>query len=400
MKSKLIFILVTAILYPILAGGLAYLLAALAPEGGADTPSSGMFRGFVQISLAIFFSVLLLVVSLLLSKRWFDSYLPALIAPLVLFLAFWLIGIVRDAIKSRGVPYVEYYESGVLKEEGRKATLYGGRLGKVKQYRPDGSLEAVETYREGAVDGACRYYHPNGQPWAEGDKIPVDKGTHWDCIEVGKWRYYRENGEQDDVRSYSREGVPQRSESYKLYRDSAGLIRRIGSDDPFSGEMDMEAVVESGVLFPRRYKGCVINGMLNGDIRIYCNTEKGFVPVFEGSFKDGERDGCVRQFYLNGQLEMVGYYRDGLLEGELVYYYQDPSDTLPHGRIDYICTYSKGKRNGTARWYEEDGTLTEETEFRNGKRHGISRIYNEDGSCEEYLYKDGERIEPDCSDAT
>ncbi|KGN93625.1 hypothetical protein HQ43_00350 [Porphyromonas canoris] len=393
MKSKLIFTLVTAILYPVLAGGLAYLLASLARDQGADTASAGMLRGFLQISLSILFSLVLFVVSLLLSKRWLDSYVPAFIAPLIILLIYWLVGTVREVIKSRGTPYVEYYESGILKEEGRKRGLYGERIGKIKQYRPDGSLEAVETYREGTVDGMCRYYHPNGQLWAEGDKIPVDKGTYWDHIEVGKWHYYRENGEPDDVRSYSEKGVPKRSKAYKLYKDSVGLIRRIGSNDPFSGEMDMVPVVESGMFFPRHYKGAVVNGMLNGNIRIYCNTDEGFVPVFEGSFKDGERHGKVRRFYLDGQLEMDGYYLNGLLEGELIYYYQDPSGTQPHGQIEYSCYYNNGERNGTARWYEEDGTLSEEVEFRNGVRHGISRIYNKDGSFEEYIYEEGERIE-------
>lgn len=52
----------------------------------------------------------------------------------------------------------------------------------------------------------------------------------------------------------------------------------------------------------------------------------------------------------------------------------------------------KNKKEGKWRFYDEEGVVREEVDFKDGLRHGISRIFDEDGVLvEKGHYKEGRR---------
>ncbi|MNT41443.1 MORN repeat variant [compost metagenome] len=47
------------------------------------------------------------------------------------------------------------------------------------------------------------------------------------------------------------------------------------------------------------------------------------------------------------------------------------------------CKYLNGKKNGPWRWYDENGALLENGEFKNGDKTGQWKFYDEKGNLTE-----------------
>jgi len=90
------------------------------------------------------------------------------------------------------------------------------------------------------------------------------------------------------------------------------------------------------------------------------------------NFKNGERDGELKRYYLNGNLLMRFYYEAGKVEGPWEDYY-------PNGKIKREETYKNDVRDGSMRVYYENGNLGMKAFFVNGKREGTIEFYEEDG---------------------
>lgn len=123
-----------------------------------------------------------------------------------------------DAKKKKQGPWVEqvpsirgepgYTWEGVYKD-GRKDGVW-------KKYTVNGDLLAEETFRNGALDGMCKYFYPDGKISATGMMLAIDIEGQKDTIRVidpvtgeeafvettrkgnsvrhGEWRVYDEEG--------------------------------------------------------------------------------------------------------------------------------------------------------------------------------------------------------------
>ena len=75
---------------------------------------------------------------------------------------------------------------------------------------------------------------------------------------------------------------------------------------------------------------------------------------FEGSYKDGKKDGLWTDYYENGQKRSVETYKDGRKDGLYTYWHEDV--------LMYEGTYKNGKEDGLwTRWYENGQKMTVRT---------------------------------------
>ena len=104
----------------------------------------------------------------------------------------------------------------------------------------------------------------------------------------------------------------------------------------------------------------------------------------------GDYSGAVltsdyEEFYLNNQLMTKGHFDDGLKTGEWKAWY-------PTGQLKSIYTWSKGKRHGAYRSFDEAGTPLEKGEYKNGEIHGKRYLFSADTVVVE-RYKNGAAVE-------
>lgn len=107
----------------------------------------------------------------------------------------------------------------------------------------------------------------------------------------------------------------------------------------------------------------------------YCNNG---VIEYVGYWKNGKKNGKGKQYYENSKLKYDGYFVDGNLEGECIYY--DIS-----GNPLYSGGWKNNKRNGIGIKYE-DNKIVYEGDFIDDKFHGNGKSYYKNT----YIEYDGE----------
>lgn len=101
------------------------------------------------------------------------------------------------------------------------------------------------------------------------------------------------------------------------------------------------------------------------------------------SYVDGKKEGAAIELNNSGQLEKRMQYHNDQLHGD---YREFRYNTVKEER-----TYRKGKLEGTVKVFYDNGKLMEEGAYENGIRHGVSKWYDQDGNVTiEYEYKNGE----------
>ncbi|MFD0975453.1 toxin-antitoxin system YwqK family antitoxin [Salinimicrobium gaetbulicola] len=99
-------------------------------------------------------------------------------------------------------------------------------------------------------------------------------------------------------------------------------------------------------------------------------------------FKNGQIN--QKHIITNGELEkMTAYYETGEIAALIMYENGKPvagaeyyKNGQKRGEISYDLN---GNLNGIARYFNEDGSLSTEGEYKNDKRHGVWRNYDEQG---------------------
>ena len=95
--------------------------------------------------------------------------------------------------------------------------------------------------------------------------------------------------------------------------------------------------------------------------------------------------GVYTEFYLNKNLKEKGQFRYGLKNKEWKSWYIN-------GEYKEICDWSKGKRKGNCRLFNEDGKLSEERSYRDDLLHGKCINYTKGSDPEILKYKNGELV--------
>ena len=131
------------------------------------------------------------------------------------------------------------------------------------------------------------------------------------------------------------------------------------------------------------------SGFLNGDLKTgtWITYHPDGRPKSIATYAGGNLNGLYMEFNNRGQVELESFYVDGLLDGQFTKY-RSGSRKLEERQ------YKMGKLDGVFRKYDDrKNKLQQEIHYKDGRQHGPYRFYDEDGHITmEYEYKNGEKI--------
>ena len=104
----------------------------------------------------------------------------------------------------------------------------------------------------------------------------------------------------------------------------------------FALGLELDDLVQRGGLYYEKFSDVPFSGKVTG--------------LYQGSFKDGMKDGPFVSYLSSGQLHHKGTYKDGKEDGTWFFYYVG-------GQLFFKGTYKDGKEDGPWVWYLEDGTV-------------------------------------------
>ena len=104
------------------------------------------------------------------------------------------------------------------------------------------------------------------------------------------------------------------------------------------------------------------------------------------SYVDGQYTGPYLEFNDRGQLELKAGYLNNQLHGEWGKY--------KFGRPEKTASYKNGELDGIYKeYFVRDGKIQKEVSYKNGKEDGTMRYYNQEGEITvEYEFKNGEKV--------
>jgi antitoxin component YwqK of YwqJK toxin-antitoxin module len=112
-------------------------------------------------------------------------------------------------------------------------------------------------------------------------------------------------------------------------------------------------------------------------------NHKGGEKYLEGSYKDGKLDGLLIYWYESGQKKDERYFKDGQLDGLVTTWNES-------GQKSYEQTFEDGNQDGLQTFWYDNGQKKGEFNFKDGKRDGLWTWWNENGQkTEEKNYKNG-----------
>jgi antitoxin component YwqK of YwqJK toxin-antitoxin module len=145
---------------------------------------------------------------------------------------------------------------------------------------------------------------------------------------------------------------------------------------------------DSGFTNKAEAKNQMVNGKKEGKwIEYFDDTEypmgtKGYILTI---YKNGEKIGLEKGYYMDGKLQWLSPYKDGKLNGIYKGFYEN-------GILMQEIQYMDDKINGLAKYYINNGVLSIETLYTNGNKNGIEKCYDENGKLEkEVSYNNGEK---------
>ncbi len=130
--------------------------------------------------------------------------------------------------------------------------------------------------------------------------------------------------------------------------------------------------------------GYTANGKKNGAWMTYHPEEGNRIKTLS-SYTDGQLNGPHLEFSTRGQIEKKIEYKAGKYHGTFA--------TYKFGRPEKISNYVNGELDGKYEEYNSAGKLMKEVNFKNGKQDGKLKYFDEEGNVTlEYEYKNGEKV--------
>lgn len=153
------------------------------------------------------------------------------------------------------------------------------------------------------------------------------------------------------------------------------------TDIPGSEVKRVERKTPDGVLMEE--------GFMRGDLKTgtwaYYEADRD-LPAKLISYIDGKYNGLYLEFNDRGQINLRATYKNNQLHG--------PWAKYRFGRPEEEAYYQNGKLDGVHKvYFVRTGKLQASTEYKNGVQDGWYRFYNEDGEVTlEYEYRNGEKV--------
>ncbi|MDH5382497.1 MAG: tetratricopeptide repeat protein, partial [Cyclobacteriaceae bacterium] len=247
-------------------------------------------------------------------------------------------------------PYTYYYPSGKIKEKGTyvnseyEGEIYGfyenankkvigqyiagSRSGTWEFFYEDEKRDQTESYVDGELDGELLIYDKNGEVYFV------------EVYESGKLKGYKfknEGGELETV--YSKTGTFE----FKRF-DEYGQLRTLGGIRLGKKHGDYTYYWPNGNIY---YTIKLKNGKMDGTYTEY--TKKG-IKLLEYEYDKGNLNGYYKRFFENGKVEEEGWFVDDEREGKWITRYLN-------GMVDEIYHYNNGLQNGFEEYYTLSGKL-------------------------------------------
>jgi antitoxin component YwqK of YwqJK toxin-antitoxin module len=135
-------------------------------------------------------------------------------------------------------------------------------------------------------------------------------------------------------------------------------------------------IVEEGMLYNGKKAGAWIE-----------YGAEGMFPSKLTTFAEGQYNGTYLEFNARGHITLRATYKNNKLDG--------PWAAYSFGRVEKQASYKNGELDGTYLEYNrKTGDLQKEIHYKNGKPHGAYRFFDENGNVVlEYEYRNGEKVE-------
>ena len=269
--------------------------------------------------------------------------------------------------------YREWYSNGVLRldikvveglgdlsEEAQLGWIFDGIS---HAWDEKGNLLAVIHYEKGKLQGNAQYYHLNGEIRK---CVPYEN----DLIE-GDLLYYDEKGKvigQTVYKEGKREGIA----TYQGDRFQPRYFEKYSQD----------CLIQASY---HDFSGKIIETIEDGIGRqpIYIN---GFLDSIR-DYRNGIPEGKVQCFNPDGSLKSLFHLKNGMKHGEeWIYYMRTKEDEIEPEPKLYIEWYEDTIHGMCRSWYR-NGILESEREMINNRKQGVSSAWYKDGSfmlIEEY----------------
>tara|TARA_X000001036_G_scaffold347387_1_gene327519 strand:- start:2247 stop:3743 length:1497 start_codon:yes stop_codon:yes gene_type:complete len=224
----------------------------------------------------------------------------------------------------------EIIVSYLISEEGYRPLKY-------QDFHSNGNTHLIGNFSSNVVEpiriGTWNQYHLDGKIFAT--------GSYEGNVKKNKWKYYHENGELAAQGLYQNN---QQSKKWKYYYND-GKKEQIQNFD--------------------------VQGVLNGEYNVwYSNGNK----HIDGYYSNGNRDSLWKAY--DGSKEDLLYYEviyDNSTIKNYTVYYQNGGKLAEGGTYGYI------EKNGSYKLWYENGNQAYEESFSNGKRNGNAKYWDLDG---------------------
>lgn len=292
-----------------------------------------------------------------------------------------VIAVVKDSteIEIHGI------DGAVLRNYTR---VNGIKHGVNTSYYGNGEIYSTGKYVEGSKHGAWKGFHENGKPRYV--------GTYFYGTLVGDWKYYDTKGKIETETTYENGAINGEKKWYVNGNISTVRTYEKGSAHGNAyyysdlGELQYVRKYYYGKVVAYSYPGT--DGELVEFIPVKnesCDCKSYFANgkvSREFTMDRGYFEGEYKEYYENGQLNNINYYKGGDLNGVTTNYY-------PSGATKYTISYVDDEIDGAYTKYYENGKISEITIYVNGTKHGISKRFNEAGKLIETVnYYDGDII--------
>jgi len=297
-----------------------------------------------------------------------------------------------------------------------------------KFYYDNGKLSSEGTMRDGKPDGYWKTYFPNGKLKSEGNRKDFKLDSTWKFYdETGKLATeisYKNDKKNGYRKSYDKEGklvaeenfVADLKEGYSNYYYPSGKIKNKipyinGKEDGFAFEYSEEGniitLTEYKVGFMKSQEKINrrdANSLKQGKWKTFYENGN---PHFELMYLNDTLNGFSKEYNPDGTLKGISKYNMGVLEKDVPelsaldmrnIYYED-------GRIKSVETYKDGLPEGTFKYYDTTGKVTDAKIYKDGvlmaqgifdemgKEQGQWKEYHPDGTLRwEGEYKDGVKV--------
>lgn len=249
---------------------------------------------------------------------------------------------------------------------------FNGKDQMVSCYYYNYALQGLGSYKEDKMTGYWEIYSTEyGYLLSKGMLDDNEQKT-------GEWSWFYENGALQEKTNF-KEGKP--DGLYEYYFDNGNLEY---SKNYVDGELEGEfkAYNKSGALIEQKFFS---KGKLEGTYKSFYAVGEDY-PEYIIPYKDGEINGMVTQYYLNGQKNLEANFIDGKKEGLEKKFYAN-------GKISSEIEYKEGKYNGSYKTYFPNGQIESEGQTENGQSTGKWKSYFLNGTVEsEYSYEKGQIV--------